>query len=127
MDIKILLNSPLASVRAFAAIVPTVLEEDREGATAALEAATELAHGLQRWSQYPFEPGDAAYFRAAMLFHRRASQTALTAWDIRMLGTLCNRAIGIPFHDTEGKTPQSLAFNEHHDFIASSWRQQESR
>lgn len=127
MDLNALLHSPIAAVRAFAAIVPAILEEDREGAQAALHAATYLSSGLQRWSNYPFEPADAAYFRACQLFHRRASQTALTARDIRMLGTLCNRAIAIPFHDTDGKTPQSLAFNEHHDFITSSWHQLESR
>jgi hypothetical protein len=123
MDIKTLLNSPLASVRAFGVIVPAVMQEDPEGAKAALEAATHLASGLQRWSHYPFEPRDAALLRVSSLLNARIATSALTTWDLWLLTDLCEKAMPLPLFGTHTETnPNCIAFDEACRFVESAWR-----
>lgn len=122
MDIKTLLNSPLASVRAFGVIVPAVMQEDPEGAKSALEAATHLANGLQRWTDYPYEPRDAALLRVSSLMKARASTSVLTTWDLWLLTDLCEKAMPLPFFATEPETnPNCIVFEEAYKSLEAAW------
>jgi hypothetical protein len=123
MASETLFLSPIASIRAFGAIIPAILDEDPEGARAALIYATRLAGHLQEWSDYPFQGPDAALNKIARLVRERTATTALTHHDIMMLTNAIFEAHRIaPFSDLQEQSPEVRCFNTASDLIEDTWR-----
>lgn len=119
---KPILNAPIASVRAFGAILASVCEEDPEGAKVALEVASGLAADLVRWADFPYDPSDAALFRVSGMMRSRMTTTALTAYDAKLLGDLCAR--GSALSGLASDAPQMKAFSLACQDVERAWREE---
>lgn len=123
MTAETLLNSPIASVRAFGIIIPAMIDEDPEGAKAALHFAVRLATDLSRWNDYPFNGPDAAFNKLARLVRNRTATSALSHHDVMLLTNACLEAHRIrPFTTLEDKTPEVMCFDTACGLIEDAWR-----
>lgn len=123
MSNETLLLSPLASVRTLGAVIPAVLDEDPEGARAALSYATQLAQDLSQWADYPFQGPDAALNRIARLVRDRTATTALTRHDVMMLTNAIFESRRILAYDTlQSKAVEVRCFNTAASLIEEVWR-----
>jgi hypothetical protein len=117
-----LLDSPIAAMRVFGIIIPAMVDEDREGAAAALHYATRLAADLERWRDYPYRGRDAAFNRLAIMVRQRTSTTALNTHDVMLLANACLEAhrIGLD-DDLDVDTPTVACFNTACVLIEETW------
>lgn len=122
MPNETLLDSPIAAVRVFGIILPAVIDEDREGAAAALHYATHLAADLERWKNYPYRGRDAALNRLAAMVRQRTSTTALNSHDVMLLTDACLEAHRIGHdEDIDADSPTVACFNTACLLIEEIW------
>jgi hypothetical protein len=124
---KALSNSPIAAIRAFAAIFPAILEEDPEGAKAALAFARQLAEGLQPWQDLKVGPRDGAHLRVAAIFRNRlAASSANIAAHVPALADLCRKADAIPLYDLAAHHDRNEAnFHVICDELEEAWKREQ--
>lgn len=122
MPDETLLDSPIAAVRVFGIIIPAMINEDREGAVAALHYATRLAADLERWKDYPYVGRDAALNRLAAMVRQRTSTTALNGYDVLLLTNACVAAYKIDYgQPIDGQDPNVVGFNTTCTQIEEIW------
>lgn len=105
-------TAPLASLRAFGAVIAAAMEEDFEGRVEAARWSVKLANALTVWKDMPWTGPDAGLAKVAELCRARTSAAELTAWDLACLGDLAVSASRLPWQATlESKDASVVGFN----------------
>lgn len=105
-------TAPLASLRAFGAVIAATMEEDFEGRVEAARWSVILANSLADWKDMPWTGPDAGLAKVAELCRARSAVAELTAWDLACLGDLAVTASRLPWQVTlESKDANVVGFN----------------